>query len=321
MKGVYPMGLPENRQLKAAAKESILRSACAPGKLVALHTAVILVISLLTLVVDLVLERQIGNTGGLSGVGTRSVLETVRTVLQYAQLIALPFWQVGWIYATLKIARGEDAEKKDLLEGFRKFFPFLRLTVLKSLIFTGLALGAVYVAAWIITMFPFANSTLDLADPNLTAEALIAAVEPLIVPAAVLSGILALGLCLPFFYRFRMAEYCLLEDPKAGARAALRRSGMLMRGNKRKLLQLDVSFWWFWLMAVAVSVLGWADVLLPWMGIELPWTAEVSCFIAYLLAAAVQLALYYFCKPYLDVTYAHAYLALLPKEEDSYESH
>ncbi len=315
------MGLPESRRLKNAANESILRAACEPRKMVALHTAVILVLSLLALAIDFVLEQQIEGTGGLSGVGTRSILETVQQVLQQAQVIALPFWQVGWVYAALKIARGEEAGKKDFLEGFRKFFPFLRLTILKELIFFGLAFGAAYAASAIVTILPIPGTSIDMMDPNLTVEELMAVMEPLLVPTAVIGGILALALCAPFFYRFRMADYCLLDNPRLGARAALRSSGAMMKGNKRKLLRLDLSFWWFWLLRLAVSGLSWTAAIAPMVGIEMPWRSEISYVIAYLLAAAAQLALYYFYKAHLDVTYAHAYLALLPKEEENYESH
>ena len=72
------MGLPESKRLKSAANESILRANCDPKRLVAFHTAVALVLSLLALAIDFLLEQKIGNTGGLSGVGTRSVLKTVQ---------------------------------------------------------------------------------------------------------------------------------------------------------------------------------------------------------------------------------------------------
>lgn len=315
------MNLPENRRLKNDARESILRAACDPGRLVVFHTAVTLVLSLLALVIDFVLERQIGNTGGLSGVGSRSVLKTVQTVLLQAQAIALPFWQVGWLFATVKIARGEPADKLDLLEGFRQFSGFLRLTILKGLIFMGLAFGGAYVASFLVLMSPLSDSMMTILDSNITEAEMIAQMEPLMVPMAVLSGILVLAICIPFFYRFRMAEYILLDNPKMHARAALRGSRALMRGNMWKLMRLDLSFWWFWLMALVVSALGQIDILLPLMGIALPWTTEVSYFVACLLAAVAQLVLYYFYKAQLDVTYAHAYLALLPKEEETYESH
>lgn len=315
------MGLPESKRLKSAANASILRAKCDSKRLVAFHTAVALVLSLAALAIDFALEQKIGNTGGLSGVGTRSVLETVQQVLQQAQVIAWPFWQVGWLYATVKIARREATDKKDLAEGFRRFPGFLRLMILKALIFFGLALGAAYAASFIVMMLPMSNTMTTMMNPNITEVELMALLEPLMLPLAVISGVLSLALCVPFFYRFRMAEYFLLDNPQLGARAALRGSGLLMRGNMWKLVRLDLSFWWFWLLQLAVSAISAMAVILPLAGIQMPWGAEISEFIAYLLSAVAQLALYYFCKAQLDVTYAHAYLALLPKEEEKYESH
>ena len=313
------MELPESRQLKNAADQSVLRAGYDPRKLVAFHTAVMLVLSLAAMVIDFALEQKIGNTGGLSGVGMRAVLETVQTVLRQVQSIALPFWQVGWIYAAVKIAQGETAGKKDLPEGFRRFPGFLRLTVLKGLILLGIVIAAAYVSSSVLMMTPLANAMRELmtVDPESLTEAqqLMEQMMQILKPLMIVTAIVTLVLYVPFFYRFRMAEYCLLDEPQSGARAALRGSRELMRGNMWKLMRLDLSFWWFWLLTVLVSALGWADMLLPVAGIALPWSNTVSYFAAYLLAAAAQLALYYFCKARVDVTYAHAYLALQTDEK------
>ncbi len=315
------MGLPESKRLKSAANQSILRANCDPKRLVVFHTAVALALSLAALVIDFALEQKIGNTGGLSGMGTRSALTTVQSVLQQAQVIAWPFWRVGWLYATVKIARSEETGKKDLLEGFRRFPGFLRLVILKALIFFGLAFGAAYAASFIVMMLPGSNPMTAMLNPNITEAELMAMMESLMLPLAVISGVLVLVFCVPFFYRFRMAEYCLLDNPQLGARAALRGSGLLMRGNMWKLVRLDLSFWWFWLLQLVVSALSAMAMVLPLLGIQMPWRLEISEFIAYLLSAVAQLALYYFYKAHLDVTYTQAYLALLPKEEEKYESH
>lgn len=318
------MTLRDRRGLKKAANDSIKNAVCQPGKLVLFHTAAMLALSLVALVLDYALEQQIGSTGGLDGVGMRSVLETAQKSLRWAQIIALPFWQLGWVYATMKIARGETADKTDLLEGFRRFFPYLRLTVLKGLIFIGVAITAVYISSFVVMMTPLADPIMDMMTSdlaNITEAELLAQMERIAVPMTIISAVLSVALMVPFFYRFRMAEYVLLDTPGIGARAALRGSRILMRGNLWKLMGLDLSFWWFWLLTLIVSALGWSDVILPMAGIKLPWAAEISYFVAFALSAAAQLVLYYFCKAKVDVTYAHAYMTLLPNEENAYESH
>lgn len=317
------MLLPENRRLKDAANESILRAGDDPRKLVLFHTAVIFVLSLVVLVIDFIMEQQIGNTGGLNGVGLRSVLETVRTVLQQAQAIALPFWQVGWVYATVRIARGEDAQKKELLEGFRRFLPFLRLTILRGLILMGVIITAAYFGSFIVMLLPQAESVMELmmTDISKMNEAeIIAQLESIAIPMIVITLVLTLALYVPFFYRFRMAEFVLLDNPQMRAREALRGSRGLMRGNLWKLMRLDLSFWWFWLLQIGVSALSLLSVALQAAGILLPWMTQWGSFVPYLLASAAELVLYYFYKARVDVTYAHAYLALLPKEEEAYEA-
>lgn len=310
------MELLDSRRLKNAASESISKAACDPKKLVAFHTAAMLLLSLAAWAIDLVLQERIGNTGGLDGVGLRSVLETVQTVLQQAQVIVLPIWQMGLVFAVLKIARGEKAAVADLTEGFRRFFPVLRLMILRGFILIGVILGAAYASSFIVMMTPLADPILSL---NITDITQITDAEffdqmlQVAIPMMILTAVLALLLYVPLFYRFRLADYFLLDNPKLGARAALRSSRVLMRGNMWKWIRLDLSFWWFWLLTVLVSALGWADMILPAAGFELPWTENVSYFAAFLLAATAQLALYYFCKAKVDVTYARAYIAL--KEE------
>jgi len=312
------MDLRDRKQLKGAASDSIAKAASDPRKLVILHTAAVLILSLAAWAIDLLLENQIGNTGGLGGVGLRAVLETVRKALRLAQVIALPFWQVGWVYAALKIARGEPVGKKDLLEGFRRFLPYLRLTVLRGLILFGAVLAASYVSSFVVMMTPLADPIVNLVSSDLTGitEAeFLAQMEKIAVPMTVITAVLSLLLYAPFFYRFRMAEFVLLDSPQPGARKALRGSRVLMRDRTWDIIRLDLSFWWFWLLTGLVAVLGWIDVILPAAGIALPWAEEISYFAAFLLTAAAQLVLYYFCKAKVDVTYAQAYQALLDENE------
>ncbi len=315
------MILPDSRRLKNTAATSVKNAAYDPRKLVAFHTAVILVVSLVALLLDFLLQEKIGDTSGLSGVGLRSVLTTVQKLLRLVQIVVLPFWQMGWLFAAIKIARGKRADKDDLKEGFRRFAPLLRLTLVKSLIFIALGFAAAYTASVIVLMLPAAEpitdtmmETMSTDVLNMTEAELYAMIQPVAVPLMLASAVLSLGLMLPAFYFLRFAEYCLLDGEKIGAFAMLRKSFKMMRGNLWYMVRLDLSFWWFYLLTVLVSVLGWLDVLLPAAGVVLPWSEEISYFLSFLLAAVAQFVLYYFCKAKVDVTYAHAYLSLLPKK-------
>lgn len=293
-------------------------------KLAAFHTLVMLTVSLAVMAIDFVLEQQIQHTGGLSGMGVRPILTTAQTVLRQAQLILLPFWQIGWLWATVKLAKRNAADRADLTEGFRRFFPFLRLKIFKIVMFGVLALAAMYAAAFVVLLTPFATPLYEYMAANLetiTEAELMMQMEQLMVPMLVIGAVMAVAAIAPFFYRFRMAEYVMLDHPKMRPWGAIRVSWRMMKGKMWKLLGLDVSFWWFWLLSALAAALAWADVILPAVGIALPWSAEMCYFGAFLLSAIAQLTLHYFAKAKKDVTYAHAYFALLPKKEDAYESH
>lgn len=56
-------------------------------------------------------------------------------------------------------------------------------------------------------------------------------------------------------YRYRMADYVLMDDPACGALEALRRSKRLTEGQKVRLFALDLSFFpWVLLLAAAAAV-------------------------------------------------------------------
>ena len=127
------MDLLDRRGLKNAAGDALAQASRNPKRIILIHTAVSLGIMLLVAVLDYVLSGQIENTSGLSGLGTRSVLTTVQSILQMVQMAVLPFWEIGYLYAAMKMAVKEPAEPGTLLEGFRLFGPLFRIMLLKGL--------------------------------------------------------------------------------------------------------------------------------------------------------------------------------------------
>ena len=122
-------------------------------------------------------------------------------------------------------------------------------------------------------------------------------------------------LVVPVLYLFRMAPYCLLEDPRAGAIAALRKSRAMMRRNRWNLLKLDVSLWWYYALSLIPMALCYGDVLLPMFGITLPFSATVAYFLCYGLYIVAQFLYCYLFQNSVEVTYAKAYEALKPKPQ------
>lgn len=314
------MNIRERRQLKAAAARSLQNAAYDPRKLVLIHTAAVLVFFAVLAIVDYLLEQQISSTGGLSGLGTRTMLATVQQVLQLSEQVLIPFWQIGYLYAMLRICRGEPAGPETLFTGFRRFFPFLRLHLIQFASYAGVALACSYVAGNVIFFTPWGSNMMDSLIPLLSEseavdmavleEAIMAAMDQIMIPLLAIFGVLFLAIGVPMYYRYRMAQYLLMDDPRMGALAALRTSRYMTRGNRVALLWLDLSFWWFYLLDGMVTALWFGGSLLPLLGISLPWSEGVSQFIFYGLYMVCQLGLYLGFRNRVEVTYAHAYSAL-----------
>lgn len=320
------MDLLDRRGLKNAAGEALSQSPGNPKRIILIHTAVSLGIMLLVVVLDFILSKQIDNTVGLSGLGTRSVLTTIQSLLQMVQVAVLPFWEIGYLFAVKKMAIRKPAEPDDLLEGFRHFGPFFRAILLKSLIFVIIGFICTYVATQIFVLTPWAAPMMDamapvLSDPTLMEsaageealmQAMDQAMDDAMIPLLIITGILMLIAYVPLSYRLRLINYSLLEHPEEGALWAFRRSFRLMRGNCLEFFLLDVSFWWYYLLQLLVNAICYGDLLLSFVGINLPWSEDVSFFLFYIPALAGQFVLYFLARNQVEVTYVTAYHVLSP---------
>lgn len=315
------MDLRNHRALKNAARESLAQAPGNPKRIILIHTAVSLGIMLLVVVLDFILSNQIENTGGLSGLGTRSVLTTIQSILQIVQMTVLPFWEIGYIYAAMKVAATEPAEPDSLFEGFRKFGPFFRCMLLKVLIVAALSFLCTYVGSQIFMFTPFAAPMLEALAPVMEDTALLesAAGEEALMQAMdeamlmlIIVAVLFFLVYIPISYRLRLVNYSLFEYPQEGVRVAFRRSFRLMRGNCLNMFRLDLSFWWYYLLQVLINVICYGDLILELAGITLPWSGDVSFFLFYILALAGQFVLYLLARNKVEVTYVHAYHTMSP---------
>lgn len=312
------MDIRDRRALKAAAEDAISAASYDPRKLILIHMGASVALSLLLALVDYLLEQQIGGTGGLSGVGSRAILETVQTVLMVGQLVAASFWQIGYVYVALRISRRQNVGPGSLLEGFRRFGPVLRLGLTETLLYSGLGMLCVYAAFTIFGMTPWAEPMMQAYESG-SEEALLAAIDACIVPLMGVVAVVMLVVMAPYAYRLRMAQYVLMDHPGAGAMASIRMSRLMMYRNRINLFKVDLSFWWFYALEMLVTMIAYGDVLLPMFGVELPWSATVSYYVFLVLCYVGQLALYWWRGNTLQVTYAMCYDALLPKKENTEE--
>ena len=317
------MVLPDFRTLRSSATRS-LADAQNPKWIIFVHTGIVLLVTLILALADFLLEQQISNTGGLGGMGSRSVLNTIRSVLQLAQSIILPFWQIGYLYYTVKIAQGEDVGTYGLTEGFRRLGPVLRLKLLMSGILFLIMMASSYMSSSIFMFTPWSGPLYDALIPMMTGGidegAIMDIYETLpmssIIPLMVIFCICFIAVYLFVFYRYRLAEMWLMDHPGKGAFAALRNSRHMMSGNCISLLKVDLHFWWFYLLEALVSAVTFGDVLLKAAGIPLPFSETAAFYIFLAAALTLQLALYVWRQNEVRVTYAHVYVALKPLVED-----
>lgn len=314
--------LLEPSGLRTAATGSLERTD-KPGRVILIHTGVILLLSLLLTAADFLLNRQISTTGGLSGMGMRSILTTVQSLLRLTQAVILPFWQIGYTYYTLKVAHGQNAGLSDLSEGFRRFGPVLRLKMLIGGMAVLLIFISAYVSSFLFMLTPWAAPMMQqmeelmatTMDEQALLEAMVAMTKDATVPVMIIFSLCFLVGSIFLFFRFRLAELWLMDHPQGGALAALRESRRLMRGNWKAMLRVDLSFWWFYLLELLVTVLCYGDVALGAMGVEMTADAFGSYILFFVLYLCAQLALYWWKRNEVAVTYAHAYLTLCPKDE------
>lgn len=320
------MDISDRRALKDTAENRLSQASYSPRKLMLIHTGVSLGFSLLLTLLNFVISQQIDSTGGLSGVSTRSMLNTIQYVLELAGSILLPFWEVGIVYAAIRWVRGKTAEPKSLTEGFHRFGSVLGLMLLRGLILIAVAVVCMYVSSWIYMLTPFSDPLVEImesvmADTTILTEsyvmddATLTAATDAMVPMLVIWAVLTCVVAIPLTYRMRMADYLILDDERIGAGKAISRSFKLTKKKCFQLFRLDLSFWWFYLLEGLFLLVGCADVMLPALGVSLPMGSDTAFFVFYVVQILCQIALYWWKGAQVKATYAVAYDTLLNEPE------
>lgn len=320
------MTIDDRNAIHRTAADRLAQAAYPPKKLTLIYAAAALGVSLISVVLDWILTDQVGATGGLSGMNLRSVLETARTVLQYAGSVALIFWEFGLLYSAIRMARAETAGPASLLEGFRRFGPVLRLQLLQGFLYMGVMTVCIYAGTFIYTLSPLATPMLQILEPlmaqgqsieqvqeallQISTETLMQAVWPMLV----ICGILCAIVLIPMFYRMRLAAWYVMDEPGTGALMAMVRSSRSMRRNRWRLFRLDLSFWWYYALLGVSAVVVYGDLLLSMAGISLPMSADIAWMVFYLLGLLVQLVVYWQACGRVQTAYAVAYDILRQEE-------
>lgn len=318
------MDICNTSEIKAAALRR-LTDAGQAKRIAAIYAGVTLGLSALVTILGLVLEAMMSGTTGLGGMGRRTILSSVQSMLPWVVGLITMCVELGYQAAMLRVARGQYASPQTLRLGFDRFWVLLRCILLEGVILFAIAFGGIYIATMLFMLTPFSGRVMEVLSPvleNVTLlspemvldEALYDQLMQAMIPAFVMCAIVVAAAAIPVLYRLRMARFVIIDKPGIGALAALRESRKMMKGNCLKLVKLDMSLWQYYIGCVFASLLCYGDVLLPMMGVRFPWSDTVSYYLFFALYLAVQFAVYYFLKNQAEVAYSIAYDSIRPKE-------
>lgn len=320
------MAFLQPNELKETARLRLDQATADPRRLVLLHTGAIVLLNLAVNGLNMYLNQQIGSTGGLGGLGTRSILQTIKTLLYYVSLFFTPFWTAGLLHCMISIIRRQETGTKSLFYGFRRFGRIMSYQLWQMILLVLLCVVLMYAVCFVFLLTPFAKDFMKLSeplmmDPNLfladgtmnfsilPIEELTAALIPFfIMYAAVIAPVYAL-----FSYHLRLTNFLLIEGAERGAFASMIVSIRMMKGHKKQILKLDLCFWWYYLLEGLLLGVLYLDLILPLLGIVLPLNPTVFYFVTIILYSILELGLHYWKKAEIDATYALAYETIFRK--------
>ena len=321
------MDIENVKELKTRGAEQLERAE-QQTRIVLIYAALVLGLSAAVTLVNYLLGLQISRLGGLGNMGIRTVLSTVQRILPVGQSVVALCMNLGLMAAMLRIARGQYASPNTLRLGFDRFWPLLRLALLKGLLFVGVGFVSIYLATMIFLLTPLSGPAMEILMPLVSQSSVLnpevilddgvyAQLTSAMLPVMLLFALIYCGTAAPMAYSYRMAEYVLIDRPAAGAMTAMRESKKMMRRRRLQLLRLDLGLWWYYAAALAAMAVCYGDVLLTGAGVTFPWSEDVSFFLFYGLYLVVQFAVCFFLRGRVEVTYALAYDALKPEEKQN----
>lgn len=312
----------EHKSWQQQAKQALKLPNYPAYKLQLIHTAVASGLSVALTAISFLLPMLVGADGGLGALGIQSVVTTVQTVLPFLTVIFGIFWNVGMQRSALCYAQDQETGPRDLPEGFRFWKPVLSssLSIFVQYLFRGMV--AAFVSSQLLAFTPYAGtiykaSLQQVADPTLDMMALLGdSIDGIMLTYGAIFAVVFAALALPVYYRYRMTNFVILENPELGGMRAMLYSRMMTHRKRMKLLKLDLQFWWFYGLELLITALCYGDVILNAVGVKLPISADLASWVFLLAALAAQLLLYCLAKPWLEVSFAKAYGTLVFQMEN-----
>ena len=316
------MNIRQPKTVRSVARE-LLSRAGQLRRILLIYCGLLLASCLVTTGLNVGLDSMMSRSGGLGNLATRSMLSTLQALLPLANTLVMLVLDLGLLAAMIRISRGQFTSPQTLRTGLARFFPMLRLILLQIPIYLALGVLATYAAMMLFFVTPLSNAAMELLTPMITAgassqqvmdtlladEAALMSFFRAIAPMYGIVLVLLLGLMIPVSYRLGMAKLVILDDPRAGSFRAVSESLKMTRRNCMAFFKLDLSFWWYYLLTLLVSVLSMAESFLP--------LSEAMGWLLYGAALLLQTLIYYFLRPRLEVSRCLIYNAIRPKPQSS----
>ena len=243
------MSIPSAKYLKVKAANR-LKNGKEPQKVVLIYAAILAAAALAGNLAGYLLDGQISQAVGLQGMNTRAVLSTANVVVTIVQLLLVEGLALGYCAAMLRIARGQYASGSTLKAGLERLWLLVRTRLLEGAILTAMSFALCMVVVNIYMLTPFSNrlvlSMVPLVEAGeLTTDAMLSlwsTAYQVLLPVTIFYVVVLIPLLWYFSAVYRLVDYLLIEKPQLGALGALRESRRRMRGSKRMLLRVDLSF-------------------------------------------------------------------------------
>lgn len=261
------MVIQNYRDIRARAAKTLSYTPWDVKKTAFVFGGVPLAISLVLTCIDILLS-SLHTGGGIAAVETYGILSTVSTFLWTAANIFQLLWSPAILYCGLMLLREQNPYPSGLFRGFKKWKPLVRLIVLLFLLFFAVAMVLSMVVATVTA--PFMTGLMEMAEqmPETEAEMIeYMATMPAeqltkaMLPFMIIYLIAIFAVTVPFMYRARIAFLLVLDEEQIGARQALRYSFRQTKGSCWQLFRLDLSFWWYYLLAFGCSSISYLQAL------------------------------------------------------------
>lgn len=276
--------------LKDKAAALVRQAGQAPFRLVLLHSGVVAAASVLLTGISWLLA-QVAPAGGIGNLDTHIALMTLQAVLYLAVLLLLPFWRAGLVHGFSELCRGQQPSLSSMTAGLRNYRPLLSSLAFRTALY---ALPVLPCGYFCYSMAASAGEFRSL-YPEVPGEML----NAILISYGVFYAIALTPLLLMMLYRYRMSDWLIMENPERTGMESLRMSLTLSKGNKRRLLRLDLSYWWYYVAEGCLLAMSLAGLLPERFG-SVRWILPLA-------AALLRLVLQLCCKSKMMTVYALFY--------------